>query len=107
MQDYFFVRVGFFAAGFALVAVFADVLALTFFGVALAAAFFEIFAGAATVFAAGFFLAADFPLTMGCSQQRISAAAHPHASSTTITRPHTSQFRTSPFFTFAIICASF
>ena len=101
-----FARVGFFAAGLALATVFADVLAVTFAGVALAAAFVSLCRRCYGL-CRGLLLCGRFLLAMGVLQQRISVVAHPHASSTTTTRPHTSQLRTSPFFAFAIICASF
>jgi hypothetical protein len=90
---HFFARAGFFAAGLALAAAFA--------GLAFAAGFFA----PAFFFA---WVAAAFPLAIGLSQHMIrSAVAHPHASSTVTTNPHSLQLSESPFFTFAIDTSSF
>ena len=96
-KNYFFAGAGFLAAAFT-----------GGFGAAVLAAAFAgfAFAGALTAFAAGFFTAGFFaaaaffalaaailPRAMGSSQQMISASAQPHASSTTTTRPHSTQLR--------------
>jgi hypothetical protein len=78
-------------------------------GLAFGAAFFTGFA--AGFFAPAFFfalVAAALPEAIGFLQQVTTfAAAHPQASSTTNTNPHTSQLNKSPFFAFAIDASSF
>jgi hypothetical protein len=112
---YFAFFAGFFTGAFATGAFLGGAI---FAAVFFTQAFFAALAGAlalaltdfsgvfAAAFASGFFFAlfaAAFPFTIGLFlQQMISVAAHPHASSTTTTRPHTSHVNRSPSFSFAM-----
>jgi hypothetical protein len=91
----------FFLAGAFLGAALIGVAALGLAATALAGAFL---AGIVALAAPAFALAtAGFPFFIGLPQQKTSATAQPHASSTNTTSSHTSQLSLSPFFTFAML----
>jgi hypothetical protein len=97
-----FFAAGFFAATFLVTEVFFAAAALFFFAAGFA--FFTAFALGAFFAEALLFVLFVFmsPLTIGTSQQTISADAQPHPSSTTTTRPHSAQPNLSPRFAFAM-----
>ncbi|HNV57211.1 MAG: hypothetical protein GYA67_05020 [Smithella sp.] len=97
------IRSGYFFAGFFLAAGFGG----AFFTAGFLAAGFSFFTAVFFLGAAAAFFDSRGPLlTMSSSQQIRSAKAHPHSSSTMTESPHTSQFKTSPGFTFDICSSS-